>query len=72
MKIIQLEDGPFLPTTCRIKKVIELEEDVPTVTMSITGERERQDVKQKQSLKISTKTQKSRCKDNQLQTRSFK
>ena len=28
MKEIQLEDEPLQPTTCRIKKVTELEEDV--------------------------------------------
>ena len=29
-KVVQLEDEPLLPTPCRIKKVIELEEDIPT------------------------------------------
>ena len=33
-------------------KVIELEENVPTVTTSITEEHQRQDIKQKQPLKI--------------------
>lgn len=33
-------------------KVIELEENVPTVTTSITEEHQRQDIKQRQSLKI--------------------
>ena len=51
MKVIQLEDEPFLPTPCRIKKVIELEEDIPTITTSITEERQGQDIKQKQPLK---------------------
>ena len=27
MKVIQLEDEPLIPKHCRIKKVIELEED---------------------------------------------
>ena len=45
MKVIQLEDEPFLPTPCRIKKVIELEEDIPTITTSITEERQGQDIK---------------------------
>ena len=51
MKVIQLEDEPFLTTPCRIKKVIELEEDIPTITTSITEERQGQDIKQKQPLK---------------------
>ena len=51
MKVTQLEDEPLLPTPCRIKKVIELEEDVPTVAMSITEQNQRQHVKQKQPLK---------------------
>ena len=51
MKVIQLEDGPLLPTPCRIKKVIELEEDVPNKTMLVTEEDHSQDVKQKKPLK---------------------
>ena len=38
MKVVQLEDEPLQPTTCRIKKVTELEEDVPNVATSITEE----------------------------------
>ena len=38
MKVIQLEDELLQPTTCRIKKVTELEEDVANVTTSITEE----------------------------------
>ena len=48
MKIIQLEDDPLLPTPCRIKKVTELEEDVPNITTLVTEEHHSQDVKQKQ------------------------
>ena len=51
MKVIQLEDEPFLTTPYRIKKVIGLEEDIPTITTSITEERQGQDIKQKQPLK---------------------
>ena len=51
MKVVQLEDGPLLPTSCRIKKVIELKEDEPSITTSFTEEHQRQDVKQKQPLK---------------------
>ena len=50
MKVIQLEDEPLLPPPCRIKKVIELREGIPTITMSITEESQRQDVKQKKPL----------------------
>ena len=42
----------LLPVPCRIKKLIELKEDVPTVATSVTEEHHRQDVKQKQPLKI--------------------
>ena len=48
MKVIQLEDEPFLPTPCRATNVIKLEEDVPTVIMAVTEEHQRQNVKQKQ------------------------
>ena len=51
MKVIQLEHEPLLRTPRRIKKVIELQKDEPTVTMSITVEHQRKDVKQKQPLK---------------------
>ena len=51
MKVIQLEDEPLLPAPCRIKKVIELEQDVPNVTTLVTEEHHSQDVKQKQPLK---------------------
>ena len=51
MKVIQLEDKPLIPAHCRIKKVIELEEDVPNVTTVIIGEHQSQDAKQKQPLK---------------------
>ena len=51
MKVIQFEDEPLIPTHCRIKKVIELEEDVPNITTLITEEHQSQDVKQKQPLK---------------------
>ena len=43
---------PLLPIPCRIKKLIELKEDEPTVATSVTEEYHRQDVKQKQPLKI--------------------
>ena len=42
----------MLPIPCRIKKLIELKEDEPTVATSVTEEHHRQDVKQKQPLKI--------------------
>ena len=51
MKVIQLEDAPLLQTPCRIKKVIELEEDVLNITTLIREEHQSQDVKQKQPLK---------------------
>ena len=51
MKVIQLEHEPLLRTPRRIKKVTELQKDEPTVTMSITVEHQRKDVKQKQPLK---------------------
>ena len=51
MKVIQLEDEPLIPTNCRIKKVIELEEDVTNMTALITEGHQSQDVKQKQPLK---------------------
>ena len=51
MKVIQLEDEPFLPTPCRTTNVIKLEEDVPTVIMAVTEEHQRQNVKQKQPWK---------------------
>ena len=51
MKVVQLVDEPLLPTPCRIKKVIELEKDVPNITTLITEEHQSQDVKQKQLLK---------------------
>ena len=51
MKVIQFEDEPLIPTHCRIKKVIELEEEVPNLTTLITEEHQSQDVKQKQPLK---------------------
>ena len=50
MKVIQLEDEPFLKTW-RIKKVIELEKDVSTATTPITEEHQRQHVEQKQPFK---------------------
>ena len=63
MKVIQLQDKPLLPNHCRIMKVIELKEDVPTATTSITEEHQRQDIKQKQLLKkLPAKTQESRSK----------
>ena len=34
MKVTQLEDEPFLPISWRIKKIIELEKDAPTVRTS--------------------------------------
>lgn len=46
-----IRDGSLLPTSCRIKKVIELKEDEPSITTSFTEEHQRQDVKQKQPLK---------------------
>ena len=49
MKVIQIEDEPLIH--CRIKKVIELEEEVPNLTTLITEEHQSQDVKQKQPLK---------------------
>ena len=51
MKVIQIEDELLLPTPYRIKKVNELEEDVPHITTLITEEHQSQDVKQKQPLK---------------------
>ena len=51
MKVIQFEDEPLIPTHCRIRKVIELEEDVPNITTLITEEHQSQAVKQKQPLK---------------------
>ena len=51
MTVIQLEDEPLISTHCRIKKLIELEEDVPNITTLITEEHQSQDVKQKQPLK---------------------
>ena len=51
MTVIQLEDEPLIPTHCRIKKLIELEEDVPNITTLITEEHQSQDVKQKQPIK---------------------
>ena len=54
MKVIQLEDKSLLPTPCGIKKVIELKEDAPIRTTSITEEHQRQDFKQKQPLKLPT------------------
>ena len=36
IKIMQLEDEPLQSIPCRIKKVIEIEEDLPTATTSIT------------------------------------
>ena len=51
MKVIQLEDAPLLQTPCRIKKVIELEEDVLNVITLIREEHQNQNVKQKQPLK---------------------
>ena len=51
MKVIQLEDESLIPTHCRIKKVIELEEDAPNITALITEGHQSQDVKQKQPLK---------------------
>ena len=71
MRVIQLENEPLLPTPCRTKKVIELEEDVPNIKTLITEEHQSQDVKQKAKM-LPTETQKNRCKDNQLQTRSLK
>ena len=56
------EDEPFLPPPCRIKKVIELEEDVPIATTSITEEHQRQDIKQKQPLKRKTNKRTTNCK----------
>ena len=38
MKAVQLEDELLQPTTSRIKKVTELEEDLPNVATSITEE----------------------------------
>ena len=51
MEVIQLENEPLLPSPCRIKKVIELEEDVPNITTFITEEHQFQDIEQKQPLK---------------------
>ena len=51
MKVIQLEDQPLLPTPWRIKKVIELEEDLLNITTLITKEHQSQDFKQKQPVK---------------------
>ena len=48
MKVIQLEDEPFLPTPCRTTNLNKLEEDVPSVIMAVTEEYQRQNVKQKQ------------------------
>ena len=44
MQVIQLEDEPLLPTPCRIKKVIKLEEDVPNITTLIIEQYQSQDV----------------------------
>ena len=41
MKVIQLEDEPLIPTPFGIKKVIELEDGIPTITRSITEERQK-------------------------------
>ena len=62
IKLMYLEDEPFLPPPCRIKKVIELEEDVPIATTTITEEHQRQDVKQKQPLKRKTNEKIVNCK----------
>ena len=51
MKVIQLEDQPLLPTPWRIKKVIELEEDLLNITTLITKEHQSQDFRQKQPVK---------------------
>ena len=51
MRVIQLENEPLLPTPCRTKKVIELQEDVPNIKTLITEEHQSQNVKQKQPLK---------------------
>ena len=49
--VIQLEDESVLSTRGRIKKIIELEEDMPAITRQITTEHQRQDVKQKEPLR---------------------
>ena len=54
MKVVQLEDEPLQPTPCRIKNVIELEEDVSNITTLITEEHQSQDIKQKQPLESYT------------------
>ena len=38
MKIIQLDDEQLLPTPCRMKNVVELQEDMLSVAMSVLGE----------------------------------
>ena len=51
MKLIQLDHEPLLLKPCRIKKVIELEEDVPNIKTLITEEHQSQNFKQKKPLK---------------------
>ena len=41
MKIIQLDDEQLLPTPCRMKNVVELQEDMKSVAMSVLGEHKR-------------------------------
>ena len=41
MKIIQLDDEQLLPTPCRMKNVVELQEDMLSVAMSVLGEHKR-------------------------------
>ena len=41
MKIIQLDDEQLLPTPCRMKNIVELQEDMLSVAMSVLGEHKR-------------------------------